>query len=128
MIRNLIRHDVHTRSNLSGRLARKTCPEDLPGRLARQTCKSRQTCLADLPGRLARQTCPADLLGRLAQETCLADLPGKLAMTGKCSLAMTGKSCYDKADLLALIVAVFSNNEQMQSCGLKFRHIILCYT
>jgi hypothetical protein len=63
------------------RLARQTCPADLPGRLARQTCP------ADLPGRLARQTCPADLPVRLAWLSCYDSLDG-LKVFSLCSLAL----------------------------------------
>jgi hypothetical protein len=44
------------------------------------------------------------------------------------SLEKMGQSCTGRLDLSALTVTIFSNIVQMQSCGLEFRHIILCYT
>jgi hypothetical protein len=44
-----------------------------------------------------------------------------------CSLAKTrpAEKCLEETGQI-MTVAVFRNNEQMQSCGLEFRHIILC--
>jgi hypothetical protein len=99
------------------RLGRQTWPADLAGRLGWQTW------LADLAGRLGWQTWLADLAGRLGQQTCPAYLAGSLPKTRHAEnrLEETGLTC-------KVWLEVFSNNEQMQTFGLEFRHIILCYT
>jgi hypothetical protein len=42
------------------------------------------------------------------------------------SLEKMGQSCTGRLDLSALTVTIFSIIVRMQSCGLEFRHIILC--